>query len=37
MLLTKLLEFDDSGAATNAWQRAAQAYHELDEILSSSL
>jgi hypothetical protein len=29
--------FDDNGAATNAWQRTAQAYHPLDEIFSSQL
>jgi hypothetical protein len=29
--------FDDSGAAANAWQRTAQAYHQLDEIFSSQL
>src|SRR6266850_849413 len=32
---SKPLAFDDSGAATNAWQRTAQAYHWFDEILSS--
>jgi hypothetical protein len=34
---SKLSAFDDSGAATNAWQRTAQAYHQLDEIFSSRL
>src|SRR5207247_11156127 len=35
MLRSKPLAFDDSGAATNARQRTAQAYRERDEILSS--
>src|ERR1700682_1048456 len=35
MLRSKLLAFDDRGAATNAWPRTVQAHHELDEILSS--
>src|SRR5437899_6698583 len=35
MLRSKLLAFDDSGAATNARQRTAQPYRERDEILSS--
>jgi hypothetical protein len=35
MLPSTLSAFDDSGAATSAWQRTAQAYHPLDEIFSS--
>jgi hypothetical protein len=37
MLPSKPSAFDDRGAATNAWQRMAQAYHQLDEIFSSQL
>ena len=35
MLRSKPLAFDDSGAATNARHRTAQAYRERNEILSS--
>src|SRR5258706_4875765 len=30
MPLSKLSAFDDNGAATNAWQRTAQACHEFE-------
>jgi hypothetical protein len=35
MLPSTLSAFDDRGAATNAWQRTAQAYHQLDELFSA--